>query len=207
MRPSRSICVALLLLGALCRHHGANPGPEPQEQRQGSQALQVQPRVRTPEIAIENDVGRHVLPAAVEIHQQEGEVVEGVDGREILIELDGIEQHRAVAPEHDIVEMQVAVAAANESRPMRVHRAERRSVAFRLSRGRESRGLREPADFTARVDECRDRILASRPADPGAPVLMPGDVEARHAAAQPPGRLRVSARLWADLRHRGKGGS
>ena len=68
-------------------------------------------------------------------------------------------------------------------------------------------GLREPADFTARVDECRDRILASRPADPGAPVLMPGDVEARHAAAQPPGQLRVSARLWADLRSRGKGGS
>lgn len=68
-------------------------------------------------------------------------------------------------------------------------------------------GLREPADFTARVDQCRDRIMASRPADPGAPVLMPGDVEARLAAAQPPGRLRVTGALWADLRRRRKGGS
>jgi hypothetical protein len=49
------------------------------------------------------------------IHQQEGEMVEGVDGGQVVVELDGIEQPRAAVPEHDIVEMQIAVAAAHET--------------------------------------------------------------------------------------------
>jgi LDH2 family malate/lactate/ureidoglycolate dehydrogenase len=54
-------------------------------------------------------------------------------------------------------------------------------------------------EFLALVDECRARITASRPVAPGQPVLLPGDVEARTAAAQPPGHLNVAAELWDEL--------
>src|SRR5262249_19524078 len=55
------------------------------------------------------------LSIAVKIHQQEGEIVEGVDGSQVVVELDGIEQSRAAVPEHDVAEMQIAVAAPHET--------------------------------------------------------------------------------------------
>ena len=55
------------------------------------------------------------LPAPVEIHQQEGEIVERVGGRDVLVELDRVEQHRFAVQDHDVVEMQVAMASTDEA--------------------------------------------------------------------------------------------
>jgi LDH2 family malate/lactate/ureidoglycolate dehydrogenase len=54
-------------------------------------------------------------------------------------------------------------------------------------------------EFTALIDECRSRITGSRPVDPASPVLLPGDVEARHAGEQPTDRVGVDAQLWSEL--------
>ena len=61
-----------------------------------------------------------------QVHEQEGQVVEDVDAGEIIVELDAVEQDRAVAEEHDVGEVEVAVtvadaafgAAAVEERPV-----------------------------------------------------------------------------------------
>jgi hydroxycarboxylate dehydrogenase B len=54
-------------------------------------------------------------------------------------------------------------------------------------------------EFLALVDECRERITSSRPASADRPVLLPGDVEAHTAAAQPDGCVSVAAELWDEL--------
>jgi uncharacterized oxidoreductase len=54
-------------------------------------------------------------------------------------------------------------------------------------------------EFLALIDECRERITSSRPTSPERPVLLPGDVEAHTAAAQPSGRVNVAGRLWDEL--------
>ncbi len=59
--------------------------------------------------------------------------------------------------------------------------------------------LQDLDEFASIIEEDRDRILRSRPVDPAAPVLLPGDVEARTAAGQPAGRVAVAAPLWAEL--------
>ncbi len=51
-----------------------------------------------------------------EVHEQEGEVVEGVDRGQRRVELEAVEQHRAAVQLHDVAEMQVAVAVADEAR-------------------------------------------------------------------------------------------
>ena len=61
-----------------------------------------------------------------QVHEQEGQVIEHVDAGEIIVELDAVEQDRAVAEEHDVGEVEVAVtvadaafgAAAVEERPV-----------------------------------------------------------------------------------------
>jgi hypothetical protein len=47
----------------------------------------------------------------VEIHQQERQVVQRIDGGELLVEFDRVVEHRLPVPEHDVPEMEVAVAA------------------------------------------------------------------------------------------------
>jgi uncharacterized oxidoreductase len=54
-------------------------------------------------------------------------------------------------------------------------------------------------EFLGFIDECRERITSSRRASPDRPVLLPGDVEAQTAAAQPDGHLNVAAQLWDEL--------
>ena len=48
-----------------------------------------------------------------QVHEQEGQVVEHVDAGEIVVELDAVEQDRAVAEQHDVGEVEVAVAVAD----------------------------------------------------------------------------------------------
>ena len=49
-----------------------------------------------------------------EIHDREGEVVEQVRRRHVSIELDGVEQNRLLSDHHDIGEMRIAMAAADQ---------------------------------------------------------------------------------------------
>ena len=50
-----------------------------------------------------------------QVHQQEGEVVEGVDRRQRLVELQAVEQHRRAVQQDDVAEVQIAVAVAHEA--------------------------------------------------------------------------------------------
>ncbi len=56
------------------------------------------------------------MPAMVEIHQQESQVVQHIDAGQLFGELDAIEQQRPSVDETDIAQMQVAVTAAHLAR-------------------------------------------------------------------------------------------
>jgi LDH2 family malate/lactate/ureidoglycolate dehydrogenase len=58
-------------------------------------------------------------------------------------------------------------------------------------------GLQPDDLFHDLIEEVQRRVRASAP--DGAEVLLPGDVEARTVASQPPGRVTVSAALWTEL--------
>ena len=68
------------------------------------------------EVAVEDQVGETLLPAMVEVHQEESEVVEDIDAGEVFGKLDAIEQHRPSVDQTDIAQMQVAVTAPHLSR-------------------------------------------------------------------------------------------
>ena len=56
------------------------------------------------------------MPAMVEIHQQESQVVQHIDARQLFGELDAIEQQRPSVDQTDIAQMQVAVTAPHLAR-------------------------------------------------------------------------------------------
>src|SRR5258706_11608033 len=64
--------------------------------------------------AVEDDVGRRFETALDQIHEQEGEIIEYVAGRDQRAELDGIECDRPAAEKHDVTEMKVAMETPNE---------------------------------------------------------------------------------------------
>ena len=51
------------------------------------------------------------MAPAVEVHHQEGEVVERVDIGEGVVEVDAVEGGGAAPPQHDVPQVQVAMAA------------------------------------------------------------------------------------------------
>ncbi|MDQ1525554.1 MAG: hypothetical protein QOG18_167, partial [Microbacteriaceae bacterium] len=68
--------------------------------------------------------------------------------------------------------------------------------------------VRQQAQFLHLVDECRARITSSRPVNVDSSILMPGDIEAHHVAAQRTGHVEVAAELWNELlRRRERGGA
>ena len=112
------------------RHLEMRPqgGAAGQEERQKRQAVMVP---RQFQIAVEDDVGVTAQTVAVEIHEQEGKIVEHVDEDEAVEEFDGVERHRAAVEHTDIVEMQIAVAAAHEAvAPAPVEARRKRLQAF-----------------------------------------------------------------------------
>ena len=54
-------------------------------------------------------------PRSLEIHQQKGEIVENVAGRDQRAELDRIEQHRPAFEQNDVAEMEIAVNAPRQA--------------------------------------------------------------------------------------------
>ena len=99
------------MLQLVGRHQRPHARAQSQAQRHGRQPLEVEIAGRPPQVAVEHKVCAQPPPPALEVHQQEGEVVEQIDGGERLVELDGVEQHRLPLPQHDVVEVQVAVHA------------------------------------------------------------------------------------------------
>ena len=64
-------------------------------------------------VGVEHHVGRLAIAARIEIHEQKGEVIQHVDGGQRLAELEGVERHGHVVDQHDVAEVQIAVAAAH----------------------------------------------------------------------------------------------
>ena len=114
-----------------CRPLAAAPPSPWRGSRRASRGRTAAPRARRDppsrrrldEIAVEHDVGGCAQPALDQVHQQEGEIVEHVAGRDQRAELDGVEQHRRAVDQRDIAEMQVAVAAPDETARCRARAA------------------------------------------------------------------------------------
>ncbi len=66
-------------------------------------------------VGLQEGQRRGAIATIDQVHEQEGDIVEQVDLRERLIELDAVEQHRSTAEQHDVLEVQVTVAVANEA--------------------------------------------------------------------------------------------
>jgi hypothetical protein len=67
------------------------------------------PRARKPGVQAEVRLTREA--AVVQVHQKEGEVVEGIAGAEAFVEFERVEGHRTAVEENEVGEMQIAVAA------------------------------------------------------------------------------------------------
>ena len=82
-----------------------------------SKRVEVFRPLRDLEIAIEHDVRRSAEPALDQVHEQKGEIVEDVAGRDQIAELDGVEQHRPAVDQDDVAEMQIAMDTTDEATP------------------------------------------------------------------------------------------
>ncbi len=103
----------LELLGARHRHDGAYGGTAGKEQRQAGKPLDLAADRLEGHVGVENDVCRLAVVARVEVHEQEGEIVQDVDGGQLLAELERIEGNGSVVDEDDVAEVEIAVAAAH----------------------------------------------------------------------------------------------
>ncbi|MDH3771423.1 MAG: hypothetical protein OET79_10630, partial [Nitrospirota bacterium] len=99
-----------LQLGTEALDFGTDGGAAGQEQRQEADTAVVPGRI---EIAVQQPLGERTEASMTEIHDQEGEVVEGVDRRQRLIEFETVEQNRLTIEQDDVAEMQIAVAVAH----------------------------------------------------------------------------------------------
>jgi hypothetical protein len=99
-----------LLLHSGRTHMGADGGADREEQRQRRQAIAFVLQI---EVAVEHRIPEGVEPTGMQVHEQEGEIIEHVDIRDQAIEFDAVEQRRASGDEADVAQMQVAMAVAH----------------------------------------------------------------------------------------------
>jgi hypothetical protein len=104
------------LLGA--RHGDDRPNARPagEEQRQGREPLDLPADRLEGYISVEHRVGRLQVTARIEVHQQKGEVIENIDRRQCLAELQRVKGNRVAVDEHDVAKVQIAVTAADARR-------------------------------------------------------------------------------------------
>ena len=93
----------MLRLGS--RNMGADRGTNCHEERDESEPAAF---VGLVEIPVQQDVCRLPLIAVPQVHQQESQIVQHVDGGEALIELETIEQGRNAVPQADVAQDEVA---------------------------------------------------------------------------------------------------
>ena len=115
-RAPASLCsraaVALVFARTAARH----------DRNSGSSASPPRsPRLR--EIAVPHHVGVARQPPSPEIHQQERQVVADVGAGDLVVELDAVEQRRPPVEQHDVAQVQIAVALAHEARLRAARRA------------------------------------------------------------------------------------
>ena len=87
---------------------GANRRPDGHEERDEPEPIGF---VRLVEISVQQGVCQLLLVPVPQIHQQEGQVVQHVDGREVLVEFKTVEQGRGAMPQADVAKDEVAMAA------------------------------------------------------------------------------------------------
>ena len=76
------------------------------------------------EIAVQRKIGEARSAHPPEIHEQEGQVVKDVDGRNVVGEFDAVEGCRFALKEADIAKVQIAVAGPHLAlRPPRVEKS------------------------------------------------------------------------------------
>ena len=112
---------------------------------------------RDRKISVEKGVGGGRPVVAEEIHDRESKIVEHVDRRDHRIELDRIEQHGLLPDQHDIRQMQVAVATPHISLP---------AAPLQQSAQAGKRGQ-------GGLFEVVDRIQPGSNSLPGMPLLLP----------------------------------
>ncbi len=107
-------CLKVLGGRARCRNHGPYPTPAGKVERHQCKRLDILARAqnasRSPQIPVEHVVGCRTLTMMDEIHQQKGEIIEGIDGCHLVAELQRIKQRRLTLPDDDVGQVQVAMA-------------------------------------------------------------------------------------------------
>ena len=96
------------------QHIGANSGAQRHEQRKGCERVEIFDG-RVLKISVEKGVRSRMPTIADEIHDWERKIVEHIDRRDIGVELDRIEQNGLAFDQHDVRQMQVAVATPYKS--------------------------------------------------------------------------------------------
>ena len=91
---------------------GANSRPAGKKQRQQRHAVEV---CGLGQVAVPHDVGMARQPSPPEIHQEKREIVQDVGAGNLVVELDPVEQRRSPVQQHDVAQMEVAVALAHEA--------------------------------------------------------------------------------------------
>ncbi len=161
------------------------------------------------QIAVAHQRGRGGQPAVIEIHQEEGDVVEWVDLREGVVELHRVEQGGRTLDLADVAQMQVPVTVAH---PRAAPGERRRPVGQRGlgARAKRLHGRRVEAFLGRDVGEivARDRGRRGWPVD--ARHRLGDAVEARDLPRQcdqrgirqaPLGRLAVEQRVGVEPPH------
>ncbi len=86
----------------------ANRGADGHKKReQGQRAIIAGAR----QISVEHGFAEYPQCAVLQVHEQESDIVEYVDGRERIVEFDAIEQDRHLIDQADIAEVEIPVAA------------------------------------------------------------------------------------------------
>lgn len=95
------------MAGGSGRNVGPDGGAQGQHQRQQRKALHLRPLFA---IGVQHDVGEAPVPPVVQVHEQERQIIEGVDDGEGIIEFDGVEQDGLAVVKSHVAQVQVAVA-------------------------------------------------------------------------------------------------
>ncbi len=155
---------------------GAHGGAHGQEQRQQGQTVEIAAvQGDAIEVTVEHEGRQTPVPPLVQVHKQEGKVVENVDPREGVVEFDGVEQGRRVFEQADVRQVQVAMTMAHPSAiPPRVQQGRQAILQLPGSVGQDIDIVRiEQAALGAAETGV---IVVDDRADAGRPAMFPVDL-------------------------------
>ena len=150
--PCRSHDIGLVASGPVeagQQHIGADRRAQRHEQRQRCERVEIFAGCDR-KISVEQGVRRGLPAVAEEIHHRKRKIVEHIDRGDVGIELDRIEQDGLALDQHDVRQMQVAVASPHISLLCRAAPAAREV--------RKTRTATLPRDRRCRPRESRPRL-------------------------------------------------